>query len=180
MFNYVNDVSTLSHYIIKNFCTNFETAIDATLGNGHDSDFLSTLFKKTYAFDIQEICINNYKNKFNNNVELILDSHANILAYVKEPIDCAVFNLGFLPGGNKNITTNYSSTVKGVKTALELLNRNGIITVAIYSGHHEGIIERQALINFLETLPKNLYGVMLHSVLNRYNSPPELIVIEKK
>lgn len=180
MYNYVNDVSTLSHNIIKNFCQNFDTAIDATLGNGHDTDFLSSLFNKVYAFDIQEICINNYKQKSNSKVQLILDSHEKILDYINTPIDCAVFNLGFLPGGNKEIATNYSSTIKGISASLEILKKNGIITLAIYSGHMEGRIEKEAILKYVAALPKNLYGVMLHSFINRNNFPPELIVIEKK
>lgn len=54
MFKYVSDVSNIYHNIITSFIENKNIAIDATLGNGHDCDFLSELFKKVYAFYIQE------------------------------------------------------------------------------------------------------------------------------
>ena len=84
MFKYVSDISLLAHYIIDNFISNKNIAIDATLGNGHDCDFLSELFKKVYAFDIQEEAVNSYKSKNKENVEVILDSHENFETYIKE------------------------------------------------------------------------------------------------
>ena len=50
MFKYVSDVSLLSHNIIKEYITTKDIAVDATLGNGYDCDFLSNNFKKVYAF----------------------------------------------------------------------------------------------------------------------------------
>lgn len=41
MFKYVGDISKISHYIIDKFLENKNIAIDATLGNGYDTDFLS-------------------------------------------------------------------------------------------------------------------------------------------
>lgn len=41
MFKYVSDISMIFHYIIKEFLENKNSAIDATLGNGHDTDFLN-------------------------------------------------------------------------------------------------------------------------------------------
>ena len=63
MFKYVGNISDLSHYIIKNFVFNKEVAIDGTLGNGYDSDFLSENFKKVYSFDIQEEACIKYREK---------------------------------------------------------------------------------------------------------------------
>ena len=63
MFKYVGNISDLSHHIIKDFVSNKEIAIDATLGNGYDSDFLSEIFTKVYSFDIQEDACNRYKSK---------------------------------------------------------------------------------------------------------------------
>lgn len=51
-----------------------------------------------------------------------------------------MFNLGFLPGGDKTVTTTYESTVKALGHCLNLLNFNGIVTVALYPGHTAGKI----------------------------------------
>ena len=48
MFKYVSEVSKISHYIINTFVDKKEIAVDATLGNGYDTDFLSENFKKLY------------------------------------------------------------------------------------------------------------------------------------
>ena len=103
MFNYTADISVLSHNIIRDNIKNFDIAIDATLGNGKDTDFLSKYFKKVYSFEIQHIAIENYKNKEMQNVNLIEESHEFIDNTIKSSVDCIIYNLGYLPGGDKNI-----------------------------------------------------------------------------
>ena len=180
MFRYVSDVSEIAQNIIKNFSPNSRVAIDATLGNGHDTDFLTSFFDTVYSFDIQKQCILNYKNKNNKNAILINDSHEKIVEYVKEPVDCVMFNLGFLPGGSKQITTNYKSTIAGIEGSLKILVPQGIMTIAVYPGHEAGSIEKMHVLNFISNLPKSTYGVLHHTFINRQNNPPELLVIEKK
>lgn len=180
MYRYVTDVSKLSHNIIKNFCINFNIAVDATLGNGYDSDFLSENFSKVYAFDIQKYAIDKYKEKNKGNVHLIADSHENFEMYIDEKVDCIMYNLGFLPGGDKALTTKWESTLKSLEAGLDIVDKGAIITIAIYRGHKEGKKEEEVLINYLANLPKNKYGVIVHSFLNRDNNPPILVVIEKK
>lgn len=180
MYSYVKDVSSLCHNIIKNYCSNFEVAIDATLGNGYDTDFLSSYFKKVYAFDVQEIAINNYYSKKAENVNLILDSHEYFNKYICEKVDCIVYNLGFLPGGDKSIATQSKSTLESLNVAITKLNNKGIITLAVYSGHEQGKEEKKEIYDFVTKLPKDTYGVLSHQFINRSNNPPELIVIEKK
>ncbi|MCT8975549.1 class I SAM-dependent methyltransferase [Clostridium sp. CX1] len=180
MYKYVTDVNKLSHHIIKEFCNKFDIAIDATLGNGHDTDFLSEIFGKVYSFEIQTSAVRAYKEKNKNNVIVIEDSHEEIKKYIKENVDCVMYNLGFLPGGNKDITTKSNSTINSLKESIDLLNSGGIITIALYRGHEEGKREETAVLDFVENLPKEVFGVMLHSYVNRLNNPPYLIVIEKK
>ncbi|OFI07773.1 16S rRNA m(4) methyltransferase [Clostridium acetireducens DSM 10703] len=180
MFNYVKDVSSISHYIISKFCLNTEIAIDATLGNGYDTDFLSSIFKKVYSFDIQKEAIDKYACKNKKNVLLIQDSHEELNKYIKEKVNCVIYNLGFLPGGNKEITTKYNSTITSIKSALTLLDSGGFISIAIYTGHTEGKQEEYYIKSLVKNLPKNKFAVLLHTFINRDNNPPSLIIIEKK
>ncbi|MDD7793853.1 tRNA (mnm(5)s(2)U34)-methyltransferase [Clostridium sp. 'White wine YQ'] len=180
MFKLVKDISSLSHDIIDKYIENKNLAIDCTLGNGYDSDFLSESFNKVIAFDIQEMAITNYKNKNKDNVYLIQDSHDKLNEYAKESADCIIYNLGFLPGGNKEITTMKDSTMNSIIQALDLINAGGIILIAIYSGHNEGAKEKTCILEFAENLPKNKYGVMKFEYVNRNNNPPMLLCIEKK
>lgn len=180
MFKYVSDISILSHYIIEKFVENKDVAIDATLGNGHDCTFLSSIFRKVYAFDIQkEACIN-YDNLNKNNVIVINDSHHKFPDYIKEYVNCIVYNLGFLPGGNKNITTLANTTLESIECGLKILISGGIMAIAIYRGHNEGLQEESFIIEYVKKLPKDTYGVMIHKYLNRSSTSPVLIIIEKK
>jgi hypothetical protein len=180
MFKYVTDVSAIAQHIIKNYCSNFHTAIDATLGNGHDADFLSELFCKVYAFDIQQYAVKAYEDKKKKNVVVINDSHHKFKEYIEGSVDCIMYNLGYMPGGDKSITTKCHTTIESIKFALEILNSGGIITICIYVGHEEGNNEKNLILDILRTLPTNKYAVMLHSFYNRKNNPPLLVVIEKK
>lgn len=181
MFNYVGDISNLSHYIIKNFCLNKGLAVDATLGNGYDTNFLSDIFERVISMDIQPQAIDMYKEISRNpNVNLVCDSHANIDKYVAGNLDCAMYNLGYWPGGDKNITTLAHSSLESLKKSLHLLNPGGIISIALYVGHNEGLKEENFIMKYVEDLPKDRYGVMLHKYLNRSEVSPRLIIIEKK
>ncbi len=177
MFKYVSDVSILSHNIIKEYVKNKNVAIDATLGNGYDCDFLSSCFKKVYAFEIQKEACEKYIDK-NNNVIIINESHHKIDKFINEEVDCVCYNLGYLPGGNKEITTLAETSL--IQLSLNLLSKNGIISIAIYRGHNEGMEEKNCIIKYLKTLPKNSFGVMIHECINRSEKSPLLIIVEKK
>lgn len=180
MFNLVKDISSLTHDLILKYVNNKSVAVDCTLGNGHDTDFLKDIFNKVISFDIQETAVASYKNKNFKNVELICDSHDKLSTYVTEEVDCIVYNLGFLPGGDKRITTLATSTLPSIWQGLNLLKSGGIMTIAIYHGHYEGSVEKTCILDFVTKLPKNKYGVMKLEYVNRDNNPPLLVLIEKK
>lgn len=180
MFKYVSDVSELSQNIIDKFVENKNVAIDCTLGNGYDTKFLSSKFNKVYSFDIQDVAIENYQKNSDERVTLIKDCHSKISDYVEENVDAVMYNLGFLPGGDKSITTNCESSLKSIECALQILNPGGIMTVAIYVGHEQGAKEEGVLMEYFMKLDKKKYGVMLHKVVNRSEAAPRLVVIEKK
>lgn len=180
MFKYVGDISLISHYIVKEFLKNKDIAIDATLGNGYDTDFLSENFKEVYSFEIQKYACENYAKRKNNNVTVINESHDLLKKYVSTNVDCIMYNLGFLPGGNKEVTTKHETSFKSIKEGTELLRSGGIMTICLYRGHGEGKEEEKIIMPYLESLPKDQFGVMYHSFLNRSKDAPILIVIEKK
>ncbi len=180
MFKYVGDVSAIYQNLIDSFIEKKEVAIDATLGNGYDTDFLAQRFKKVYAFDIQDKAILNYKEKNIKNVSLILDSHESFAKYIKENVDCIVYNLGYLPGSDKSITTKKESTIKSLDSGLNLLDKNALMIIALYSGHEGGKEEKEAVLSYCKNLSKKRFGVIYQQFLNRTNNPPSLVIIEKK
>ncbi len=165
-------------------------AIDATAGNGHDTVFLAKLVGdegKIFAFDIQEQAIQSTRNRLtealsSNNFELFHCSHEqmknSIAAEFQGKISAIMFNLGYLPGGNKSLITRTESTLNAVQSALEILACPGIISITAYPGHAGGDEEKDALESFLLQLDSKQYRV------NRINNPekstaPRLYSIEK-
>ena len=140
-----------SHQVVESIANKDKIAIDATLGNGYDTMFLSPLFKHVYAFDIQELAIKRSKEKLKdfNNVTVIQDSHSNLDNYIKESIDFVIFNLGFLPGSDKKVATNSFTTILAIQKSMKLLSNDGIILVIGYSRHNGGAKEISEIENFL-------------------------------
>ncbi|CAD2074945.1 tRNA (mnm(5)s(2)U34)-methyltransferase [Phocicoccus pinnipedialis] len=163
-----------------------DIAIDATLGNGHDTVFLSKLnkLKKIYGFDIQETAIESTKNNLSSiattEVELILDGHENVKNYVQDTVKVAFFNLGYLPSGDKNITTLPETTLSAISSITELLAKRGRIIITVYHGHDNGKIERDALLKYVSELDQKQFNVLQYQFINQKNNAPFLIVIEKK
>lgn len=164
-----------------------DTAVDCTMGNGNDTAFLCSLVGKSgkvYAFDIQESAVINTRKKLMElnlleRAELILDGHQNIDKYVKENVKLIIFNLGYLPKGNHEITTKKETTIEAVKKCLNILDMNGIILLAVYYGHENGKGEKAALEDFTSGLNQKEYSVVKISFANQINNPPELICIER-
>ena len=151
-----------------------DIVIDATCGNGNDTLMLARLAKKVFAFDVQKKAIDNTKKLLekNNvkNVELINDSHENLEKYLNlylKKISVIMFNLGYLPGGNKNIMTNHKSTLKAIKYGLNYLNKKGIILVTCYP-HEEGKKEAKEIINYLD---KNKLNYQIYKNTDNKNAP---------
>lgn len=164
-----------------------DTAVDFTMGNGHDTEFLSKTVGETghlYAFDIQEQAVKSTAERLEKagcplNYKLILDSHHNANKYIDRPIKAGMFNLGWLPGGDKSITTMRKTTLPAIKSAIELMDRDAVITVAIYPGHAEGDAEGKMVAEFLATPVRYRYCCTQIKIVNSPTSP-YFFVIESK
>ena len=112
-----------SHILMTRHIQSGATVIDATAGNGHDSLLLANLVGdggRVYAFDIQEKALSNTEkllaeHKVLHRVELIKDGHQNLNQYIKKEIDGMNLNLGYLPGGDKEVITNKESTIEALE-----------------------------------------------------------------
>ncbi len=162
--------------------------IDATAGNGHDTEKLCRLVGgsgRVLAFDIQEQAVKNTRNRLkelglDKTGTVILDSHANMAAYAKTgTADCIVFNLGWLPGGDHSVFTRAETTIAAMNAGLEILKDGGFISVSIYYGGRNGYEERDALLKYLEELDPLKYTVLTTRFLNRRGDVPISAVIYK-
>ena len=165
-----------------------DIAVDATMGNGNDTVFLANLVGesgKVYSFDVQSTAIENTKkrisdNKINTEIELIHDGHENLDKYIKEKVKLVMFNLGYLPSAEHNITTKAETTIVAIKKSLDMLEKNGVILLVIYHGHENGKLEKVAIEEFTSSLNQKEYNVMKLGFINQINNPPILVAIEKR
>jgi len=164
------------------------TAVDATLGNGHDALWLCGLVGETgkiYGFDVQAEAVERSRARLEaagveGRAQLILDGHQNMGNYIPpESVDAVMFNLGWLPGAEHGVTTRVGTTIQAVEAALNVLKTDGVMTVCIYPGHEEGARERDALVEWAGSLDEKKYDTMLKCYLNQTNSPPLMLAVKK-
>lgn len=164
-----------------------QIVLDCTVGNGNDTRLLSLLVGekgRVYGFDIQSVAIERTREKLKkegleDRVILINDSHEYIDKYIFKGLDFVIYNLGYLPKGNKEIRTNANSTLKSIEKALCLLNDNGLLLVTCYTGHEGGMEEWKALKQYFMGLNQYDYSVLELEFINQKNNPPILYGIEK-
>ncbi len=176
----------LAHLLIAEFLDPTDTAIDATCGNGQDTLFLAEHlpYGKVIAFDIQEKALERTLEKLTeahlkSRAQLCHASHAQFPEWIQpHTIDLFVYNLGYLPGADKKLSTQSATTLQSLTHALTLLAPDGAISLMLYPGHSEGEKEAQDVLNWASQLPSNKYQVNYMKLQNR-KLAPELLWIKK-
>ena len=163
-------------------------AVDATMGNGYDTRWLCERVGeagKVYAFDIQPEALARTQSLLEEaglaqRAELFCAGHECMADFVQEPVDAAMFNLGWLPGTLHGVTTRVETTLRAAETALTLLKPEGITTICVYPGHDEGARELEALLSWAAALDSREWDVLHKRYLNQPNHPPQLIAVKRK
>ncbi len=164
-----------------------DVAVDFTMGNGHDTEFLSKTVGKdgrVYAFDIQPSALESTTKNLEaagcpKNYTLILDSHHNVCNYVETKIKAGMFNLGYLPGSDKTVTTMRETTIPAIEAAISLLDKDSILSIAIYPGHAEGEAEGKLVCELLSLLDRKKLCATKIQIINSPTSP-FFIAVESK
>lgn len=164
-----------------------DSAVDATMGNGHDTEALCRLVGpsgRVYAFDIQPQAVENTRLRLleaglADRASLFCLGHEHLAEAVHGPVRAVMFNLGWLPGGDHGITTLLPTTLSAVEQALSLLLPGGVLVLCAYPGHPEGAREKESLISFFSSLPPQRYNVLRQVFLNAGPGAPECFVVQK-
>jgi hypothetical protein len=82
-----------------------------------------------------------------------------------------MFNLGYLPGSDKKITTMRRSTMAAVSAAIGLLDTDGGLLIAVYPGHEEGTLEGEMLDRYFAGLDRKEICVSKLKIVNSPSSP---------
>ena len=157
--------TTVAQWMVAGRLRPGDCAVDATAGQGHDTCFLAGLVGpggRVLALDIQQSALDATQNRLtemglaDGRVQCHLNGHENLASLLQENEAAVVmFNLGYLPGHDHQITTQRSSTLAGLEAAARVLRPGGLLSVLCYPGHPGGETEAQAVEAHLLALATN-------------------------
>ena len=180
-------MTDLAHLIVGALVQPGDWVVDATVGNGHDTAFLAACVGpsgRVFGFDIQAQAITAARQRLGAETAVTLHQIGHELMAEILPreahgrIGAVMFNLGYLPGGDKAIITTTDTTLTALVIALNLLRVGGVVTVLLYPGHAGGGDEAAAVRAIAEDLGAT-FAVTRHMRLSVDRPVPELIVIER-
>lgn len=180
----ITNLALVQRCLMKQFIEPGDTVIDATLGNGYDSEYLLELIGKTgrlYAFDIQESAVISAKKRllkfYGYNITYYNTSHENI-DLIAPGVKAVVYNLGYLPGYKHSVTTKAKSTLNSVNKAMDLLVCGGCIYITAYL-KHDGCEEYCKLSESFKILDSKKFKVLKIDPYNQDPLSPKLFIIQK-
>ena len=185
-----------SHALLSPRLKTGDVVVDATAGNGHDTLFLMRHVLpggRVFAFDVQSSALEQTRKNITNHeafifqpdsVTLIHAGHETIDTHLpadlRGRIRAFMFNLGYLPSGDKTKFTATGTTLSALRTASEWLAEYGVITVVCYPGHAGGDTEADAVETWAAQLPSEFFEAQKIAFLNLDGAPPRCIVVRKR
>ncbi|TLD71085.1 methyltransferase domain-containing protein [Phragmitibacter flavus] len=182
-----------SHLLLQPRLQPGMNAVDATAGNGHDALFLAQHVLpngKLFIFDIQEPAITSTRQRLLDHaipldsVEFFQTGHQTLIQSLPPTlhgqINAIMFNLGYLPGGDKSRITLTESTLSAIRQALDMLAPDGLLTTVVYPGHDGGREEAALVETLFSQLPSDIFEVQKHAFLNYRPTTPYLMAVRRK
>lgn len=164
-----------------------DTVIDATMGNGYDTIKLAQWVGSeglVHAFDIQPQALQSTQQRLQEHglferCKLHLRGHQFMKETVSEEVSVVLFNLGYLPGQDKLITTEVGTTLQAIEQTLTLLKESGVLIVVVYPGHEQGRVEQEALDQWIKQVNTRLYRSLRYQFENTATPAPYVLAVEK-
>lgn len=187
MSSRIQDIQGFLRNILRAILQPGDVALDLTAGRGRDTLFLAEQVGPdgyVHAFDVQEIALLETQkllreHQLEDRVRLYHWDHGRLLEKVQDPVQAAMFNLGYLPGHSQEITTQAASTLSALEAVLQLLHKGGVIALTVYRGHPGGLEEAAAVEDFLCRLPRRQYSVLRGEYINQVQNAPYWILVQK-
>ena len=184
-------LTELAHAVVRKAVCPGDAVIDATAGNGHDTCFLAGLTGANgvvIAFDVQADAVQRTRERLKQNglhgVTTLQQNHAELKSAVPESlhrqVSAVMFNLGYLPGGDKSVVTLPQTTVRGIGAALGVLRPGGVVTIVVYPGHAGGAAETTCVEQLLESLDGNDFSTETIESMPATESSPRLHIVKRR
>lgn len=180
----------LAREVLSQAIQESDICVDATTGNGHDTEYLAELVGGSgyvYGFDVQPAAILATSERLENagvaaRVTLFQADHADFQTYLpselKGRLGAVVFNLGYLPGSDKQIITRREATLAAATGLADWLRPQGVMVIVAYTGHEGGREEADAVKAWSDSLDASFE--VQHVVPATENSPPELFLMRRR
>lgn len=168
-----------------------DLVVDATVGAGYDTLFLAKAVGPTghvYGFDVQAEALERAsvtltQAGLTDRVTLFHAGHETMADRLPPETHGALkavsFNLGFLPGSDSPVTTQADTSLAAIETAMALLHRRGVISIAIYGGHPQGQIEQQRLKTWAAAVPYDTFRIASYEFINKARNQETLLLMER-
>ncbi|MBC2603631.1 class I SAM-dependent methyltransferase [Puniceicoccus vermicola] len=156
-------------------------AVDATCGNGHDTLFLCNALgsdQSVIGFDLQSEAIESTRERLRKHhfhPILLRENHSQLEEALDRnsigSIQAAIFNLGYLPGGDHSLTTQPPSTLLAIQAILSRATSHFRLSIVAYRGHPGGLEEASQIRNFLRNLPSDRFTFVQKEGQNHETGP---------
>jgi predicted methyltransferase len=168
-----------------------DRAVDATVGNGHDTEFLARLVGpggRVLGLDAQAEAVAATRERLiaaglGGRVLVHQQGHEQLAAVAPGGwaggVRAVMFNLGYLPGGDKGRITRPATTLAALNGALTLLAPGGRLAVVAYPGHPGGEAEADAVARWVRALQGHRILAGGRRLGGRDRSAPRLGVVER-
>ncbi|MCX7929249.1 MAG: methyltransferase domain-containing protein [Chlorobi bacterium] len=180
-----------SHWVISGVLRPGDCALDATVGHGNDLVMMAQCVGPTgrvIGCDIQEHAVasaraNAQSHGVGDCIRLYVESHEHIdriaTAEGVSQFRAIMYNLGYLPGGDKSIRTRLETTIPSLGRALSVLAEGGAMTIVSYRGHEGGAEEAAAVIAWCRDLPPHQYECVEYTAVFPDSAPLGIAVAKR-
>lgn len=183
----INRVNEYHHSLLRPLIRAGDTVVDCTVGNGHDAVFLAEAVGRkgcVVGFDIQKTALVRTRLRLveagieEGRFRLIEGSHSDLGRHVPAGIGGVVYNLGYLPGGDRSVVTRRGTTLRSIAEALKLLRPEGFVSATLYYGHDGGRDEAAGILEYVRALDHDRFKVAHLSYPNLPNDPPSIVMVQ--
>ncbi|KAE8677238.1 S-adenosyl-L-methionine-dependent methyltransferases superfamily protein isoform 2 [Hibiscus syriacus] len=185
----------MAHLVWRHVLHKGDIAIDATCGNGYDTVAMLKMVAdescrgRVFGMDIQTEALEstsslldeivNQKEKELVKLFPICHSRMDEVLPEKIAVRLVAFNLGYLPGGNKDIITTSKTTMLALESAKKMLMSGGLISLVVYVGHPGGREELETVEGFASGLCVDGWICCKFQMLNRPLAPVLVFIFKR-